>query len=79
MTITYTTPLTDAQDVRHVELARWGMEHLSIATAARPRPGPHQVLVQMKAISLNFRLTSARDMPRIAPLRYTFSRPVNSG
>jgi NADPH:quinone reductase-like Zn-dependent oxidoreductase len=55
MTITYTAPLTDVQDVRHVELARWGMEYLSITTAARPRPGPRQVLVQMKAISLNFR------------------------
>ena len=55
MTITYTDPLTDVQDVRHVELSRWGEANLSITTAARPHPGPRQVLVQMKAISLNFR------------------------
>ena len=55
MTITYTDPLTDVQDVRHVELPRWGEANLSITTAARPHPGPRQVLVQMKAISLNFR------------------------
>ncbi len=30
-------------------------------------------------ISSNFRLISARRIPRIAPLRKMFSRPVNSG
>ena len=55
MTITYTDALTEEQDMRQIELPRWGEANLSITTAARPKPGPGQVLVQMKAISLNFR------------------------
>ncbi len=55
MTITYTDALTEVQDMRQIELPRWGEANLSITTAARPKPGPGQVLVQMKAISLNFR------------------------
>ena len=33
----------------------WGMEHLRLATRPDPRPGPGQVLLRMKAASLNYR------------------------
>jgi NADPH:quinone reductase-like Zn-dependent oxidoreductase len=33
----------------------WGMEHLQLATRPDPRPGPGQVLLKMKAASLNYR------------------------
>jgi NADPH:quinone reductase-like Zn-dependent oxidoreductase len=33
----------------------WGMEHLQLAERPRPSPGPGQVLVRMKAASLNYR------------------------
>jgi NADPH:quinone reductase-like Zn-dependent oxidoreductase len=33
----------------------WGMEHLRLAERPRPAPGPSQVLVRMKAASLNYR------------------------
>jgi len=33
----------------------WGMEHLKLATRPDPRPGPGQVLLRMKAASLNYR------------------------
>jgi len=33
----------------------WGMDHLQIATRPDPRPGPGQVLLKMKAASLNYR------------------------
>jgi NADPH:quinone reductase-like Zn-dependent oxidoreductase len=40
----------------------WGMEHLKLATRPDPRPGPGQVLLRMKAASLNY-----RDL--LAPMR----------
>jgi NADPH:quinone reductase-like Zn-dependent oxidoreductase len=33
----------------------WGMDHLQLATRPDPRPGPGQVLLRMKAASLNYR------------------------
>ncbi len=33
----------------------WGMHHLRLATRPDPRPGPGQVLLKMKAASLNYR------------------------
>jgi NADPH:quinone reductase-like Zn-dependent oxidoreductase len=33
----------------------WGIDHLSVATRPDPTPGPGQVLLKMKAASLNFR------------------------
>lgn len=33
----------------------WGMEHLQLAERPRPAPGPGQVLLRMKAASLNYR------------------------
>src|SRR5258708_740850 len=33
----------------------WGMEHLQLATRPDPRPGPGQVLLRVKAASLNYR------------------------
>ena len=33
----------------------WGMEHLQLATRPDPKPGPGQVLLRMKAASLNYR------------------------
>jgi NADPH:quinone reductase-like Zn-dependent oxidoreductase len=33
----------------------WGMEHLKLATRPDPKPGPGQVLLRMKAASLNYR------------------------
>ena len=33
----------------------WGMEHLKLATRPDPRPGPGQVLLRMKAASVNYR------------------------
>ncbi len=33
----------------------WGFDHLKLATRDVPEPGPHEVLLKMKASSLNFR------------------------
>jgi NADPH:quinone reductase-like Zn-dependent oxidoreductase len=33
----------------------WGMDHLQLATRPDPRPGPGEVLMRMKAASLNYR------------------------
>ena len=33
----------------------WGMEHLKLSTRPDPKPGPGQVLLRMKASSLNYR------------------------
>src|SRR5688572_25518238 len=33
----------------------WGMEHLKLAARPDPRPGPGQVLLRMKAASINYR------------------------
>jgi len=33
----------------------WGMDHLQLAARTDPRPGPGQVLIRMKASSLNYR------------------------
>ncbi|HUJ88070.1 MAG TPA: NAD(P)-dependent alcohol dehydrogenase [Burkholderiales bacterium] len=33
----------------------WGMEHLQLAERPEPKPGPGQVLLRMKAASLNYR------------------------
>jgi len=33
----------------------WGIDHLQLATRPDPRPGPGQVLLRMKAASLNYR------------------------
>ncbi len=33
----------------------WGIDHLQLGTRADPRPGPGQVLLRMKAASLNYR------------------------
>ena len=33
----------------------WGMDHLQLATRADPKPGPGQVLLRMKAASINYR------------------------
>ncbi len=35
----------------------WGMDHLQLATRPDPKPGPGQVLLKMKAASLNYRDT----------------------
>ncbi len=33
----------------------WGMDHLQLASRRDPQPGPGQVLLRMKAASLNYR------------------------
>ena len=33
----------------------WGMDHLKLSTRPKPEPGPGQVLLQMRASSLNYR------------------------
>ena len=33
----------------------WGMDHLKLSTRAEPQAGPGQVVVKMKASSLNYR------------------------
>ena len=33
----------------------WGMDHLQVATRPDPKPGPGQVLLRMKAASINYR------------------------
>ena len=33
----------------------WGMDHLKLSTRPEPEPGPGQVLLRMKASSLNYR------------------------
>jgi len=33
----------------------WGLTHLKLATRPDPRPGPGQVLLRMRAASLNYR------------------------
>ena len=35
--------------------APWGLDHLTIIEAPEPTPGPGEVLVRMKAVSLNYR------------------------
>lgn len=37
------------------QVDRFGREHLRLVDAERPRPGPHQLLVEVHAVSLNFR------------------------
>jgi NADPH:quinone reductase-like Zn-dependent oxidoreductase len=37
------------------QLAEWGNQHLQIAERDVPRPGPNEVLVRVRAASLNFR------------------------
>lgn len=41
--------------MQQIELPRWGVENLAVATVARPVPGRGQVLVRMQALSLNYR------------------------
>jgi fatty-acyl-CoA synthase len=51
-----TTEVSPTADVmQRIELPRWGAENLSLTSVSRPEPGPGQVLVQMKAIALNYR------------------------
>ena len=50
------TEADSASDVmRRIELTRWGVDNLELGSVPRPTPGPRQVLVQMKAIALNYR------------------------
>ncbi len=41
--------------MRVVEIPQYGIEHLRVAERATPEPGPGQVLVRLKAASLNYR------------------------
>jgi NADPH:quinone reductase-like Zn-dependent oxidoreductase len=54
----------------------WGMDHLQVATRPDPQPGPGQVLLRMKAASVNY-----RDL--VVPLRgygsYTGNLPLIVG
>ena len=51
----------------------WGMDHLQVATRPDPKPGPGEVLLRMKAASVNY-----RDL--VVPLRgygsYTGNLPL---
>jgi NADPH:quinone reductase-like Zn-dependent oxidoreductase len=55
MSITTTQPRRRVDVVRRIELTQWGVDNLSTTSVPRPEPGPGQVLVQMKAVALNFR------------------------
>jgi len=41
--------------MRKYEFARFGPEHLNMVTADAPQPGPDEVVVEVQALSLNFR------------------------
>lgn len=41
--------------MRAIQLSAFGLDHLDPVDLPVPRPGPHEVLVQMEAASLNFR------------------------
>jgi len=56
------------------QLAEWGKENLQIAERDVPRPGPKDVLVRVRAVSLNFRDLPALDgihLPEQVPRPYT--------
>jgi NADPH:quinone reductase-like Zn-dependent oxidoreductase len=55
MSITITEPRRTVDVMRRIELTRWGVDNLATTSVPRPEPGPGQVLVQMKAVALNFR------------------------
>ena len=38
-----------------VEIPQYGIEHLRVAERPTPQPGPGQVLLKMKAATLNYR------------------------
>jgi NADPH:quinone reductase-like Zn-dependent oxidoreductase len=56
------------------QLAEWGRQNLELAERDVPRPGPNDVLVRVRAVSLNFRdklmLDGLQAMPR-TPLPFT--------
>lgn len=43
------------------QLAEWGKENLRVAERDVPRPGPRDVLVRVRAVSLNYRDRPALD------------------
>src|ERR1700758_4304217 len=55
MSITITEPRRTVDVMRRIELTQWGVDNLATTSVPRPEPGPGQVLVQMKAVALNFR------------------------
>jgi NADPH:quinone reductase-like Zn-dependent oxidoreductase len=55
MSITITESRRTVDVIRRIELTQWGIDNLSTTSVPRPEPGPGQVLVQMKAVALNFR------------------------
>ncbi len=50
-----------AEKMKVWQLAEWGKHNLQIAEREVPRPGPNDVLVRVRAASLNFRDKPALD------------------
>jgi NADPH:quinone reductase-like Zn-dependent oxidoreductase len=40
--------------MKTIHLTKFGIENLSLTDTARPEPGPHEVLVKIKAVSFNY-------------------------
>ena len=62
----------------------WGFDNLKLGTRPEPRPGPAQVLVRMKASSVNFRdLVVPEETGYLVPVgdRAAFARwdPIRPG
>ena len=64
--------------MRAIQLSAFGLDHLDLVDLPAPRPGPHEVLVQMEAASLNFRdhMVVNGDLYRGVPLPIA---PVSDG
>ena len=49
--------------MKAVEIQKWGLENLNVAERANPEPGPGEVLIRVRACSLNYRdLLMAKGM-----------------
>lgn len=58
--------------MQRYQIMRFGLEHLTLADAADPTPGPGQVVVGIKAVSLNYRdmmMVAGQYDPNLAPGR----------